>query len=104
MPAPVGRALEYQPTNKVSNMRPHIENKRFWNLPEFALRYIIVDCREAMAANPDNPKCIHGPGNYADQICDASTVIHYRNEHKIRRPRSRDPKRDFENWEDAQWG
>ena len=58
--------------------RPNIENKRFWNLPESALRYIIVDCREAMAANPDNPKSVTGPGNYADQVCDASTVMAYR--------------------------
>jgi hypothetical protein len=58
--------------------RPHIENKRFWNLSLPELRYITADCKAAMAANPDNPKCVTGPGNYADQCNDARTVMHYR--------------------------
>lgn len=33
-------------------------------LPNESLRYIIEDCRNAMAANPSNPKW----GQYADEV------------------------------------
>jgi len=65
-------------------MKPNIENKRFWKLSLSELKYIQNDCEDAMSANPDNPKCWYGAGNYADQYNDTFTVIHYRNEHKIR--------------------
>jgi hypothetical protein len=65
-------------------MKPQIENKRFWKLSLSELQYIARDCEDAMATNPDNPKCWYGAGNYADQYNDTFTVIHYRNEHKIR--------------------
>jgi hypothetical protein len=64
-------------------MKPYIENKRFWKLSLSELKYIARDCEDAMATNPDNPKCWNGPGNYADQYNDVFTVIHYRNWHKI---------------------
>ena len=59
-------------------MRPHIENKRFWELSTHQLRYIIADCNAAITANPNNPKCTHGPGNYADQINDCCTIINWK--------------------------
>jgi len=59
-------------------IKPNIENKRFFKLSTEALQFVIKDCHEAMAAYPANPKCIHGPGNYADQIHDAHSVIRYR--------------------------
>ena len=59
-------------------IKPNIENKRFFKLSTETLEFVIKDCHEAMAAYPANPKCIHGPGNYADQIHDAHSVIRYR--------------------------
>ncbi len=38
------------------------EMKRVAKLPIEALEYTIKDCREAILANPENPKC----GQYAD--------------------------------------
>jgi len=38
------------------------------------LRFIIKDCREALTANPDNPKA----GYYADEICYCSSELHRR--------------------------
>ena len=56
----------------------HLENDNFRQLSDDSLRYIISDCRAAMDANPDNPKCVSGRGNYADQINDAATIITFR--------------------------
>ena len=64
---------------------PHIENIRFWDLPENQLRFIIKDAKEAMAANPEAEKAITGPGNWADQVNDAYTVLGWR---------KRNPKRE----------
>jgi len=58
--------------------RPHIENVHFWNYSQDDLEFTIKDCKEAIAAYPENPKCIHGPGNYADQINDAHTVLRFK--------------------------
>ena len=58
--------------------RPHIENVHFWNYSQDGLEFAIKDCKEAMAAYPANPKCIHGKGNYADQIHDAHTVLRFK--------------------------
>ena len=58
----------------------YLENERFWELSTSQLRFIIGDCRTAMKAYPENPKCIHGPGNYADQINDAATILAWRKE------------------------
>ena len=56
--------------------RPHIENTRFWNLPVFALQYILKDASEAARAMRDhNPKA---ECKYLDQYNDACTVLDYR--------------------------
>ena len=57
--------------------KPHLENKRFWALPEEALRFIIKDAREAAEAMPENPKV----GKYLDEINDACAVLFWRREH-----------------------
>ena len=62
---------------------PHIENIRFWDLPDDELRFIMKDAKEAMDANPEAEKAITGPGNWADQVNDAHTVLGWR----IRNPR-----------------
>jgi len=54
---------------------PHLENIHFWQLPNNSLRYIIADCNAAIQANPSNPKCYTGRGNYADQINDAAAIL-----------------------------
>ena len=59
-------------------MRPQIENVRFWNYNQDALRFVVSDCKETMQSNPTNPKNIYGPHNYADQVHDALTVLRYR--------------------------
>ena len=39
-----------------------------------SLRYVIEDCRAAMAAMPDNPKC----GQYADEVHYCTMELHRR--------------------------
>ena len=39
-----------------------------------SLRYVLWDCRAAMAANPDNPKC----EQYADEVSYCGMEIHQR--------------------------
>jgi hypothetical protein len=58
--------------------KPHIENVHFWKYNEDQLKFTIQDCHEAIEAYPNNPKCIHGKGNYADQIHDAHTVLRFK--------------------------
>jgi hypothetical protein len=58
----------------------NLENTHFWQLPNNSLRYIIADCNAAIQANPSNPKCYTGRGNYADQINDAATILGWRAE------------------------
>ena len=53
---------------------PHIENERFWDIPDSSLRYIIKDATNAIEAMPDNPKI----EKYSDEINDAVTVLHWR--------------------------
>jgi len=53
---------------------PHIENVRFWDLPESSLRYIIKDASQAMNANPMARKAL----KWADEVNDAVTVLHWR--------------------------
>jgi hypothetical protein len=59
--------------------RPHIENKRFWDLPDASLKYIIKDCKDALVAmrslQENHPKI----SQYSDEICDACTVLYQRN-------------------------
>ena len=56
----------------------HIENERFWDLPDDQLHYIIKDASEAINANPTARKATQGPGNWSDQVNDAATVLTYR--------------------------
>jgi|19_taG_2_1085344.scaffolds.fasta_scaffold60078_1 hypothetical protein len=56
------------------------------------------------ATNPDD--AVRATANFFNMVigkpCDA--VADDTGRIVYMRPRSRDPKRDFENWEDAQWG
>jgi len=58
--------------------RPHIENTRFWALPDSSLKFIIKDCKDALVAmrslQDNHPKI----SQYSDEICDACTVLFYR--------------------------
>jgi len=60
--------------------RPSIENTRFWSLPDASLDWIIKDCSEALTAmrslQENHPKSTQ----YADEKCDAVTVLYYRAE------------------------
>jgi hypothetical protein len=73
---------------KMGDGRPrggsHIENVRFWDLPKDSLQYIIKDAGEAIKANPTGRKASSGPGNYADQVNDASTVLGWRKKNGIK--------------------
>jgi hypothetical protein len=53
---------------------PHIENVRFWDLPESSLRYIIKDASDAVGRLPFAKKA----GKWADEVNDAVTVLHWR--------------------------
>ena len=64
---------------------PHIENVRFWDLSDEALRYIMKDAGEAMKANPKARKATSGPGNWADQVNDAHTVLGWRKKKGIKK-------------------
>ena len=61
----------------------HIENVRFWDLSDEELRYIMKDAGEAMKANPTARKATSGPGNWADQVNDAHTVLGWRKKKSI---------------------
>jgi len=63
---------------------PRIENERFWNLPYDSLKYIAKDAGDAMRANPTARKATTGPGNWADQVADAATVMQWRKKNGIK--------------------
>ncbi len=73
---------------KMGDGRPRggarIENVRFWDLSKDELQYIIKDAGEAMRANPKARKATTGPGNWADQVNDASTVLAWRKKNRIK--------------------
>ena len=73
---------------KMGDGRPrggsHIENVRFWDLSKDELQYIMKDAGEAMKANPTGRKATSGPGNYADQVNDAQTVLVWRKKNGIK--------------------
>ena len=75
-------ALEEKTKWKMGDGRPRngarIENERFWDLPYDSLKYIAKDAGEAMKANPTARKATTGPGNWADQVADAATVMQWR--------------------------
>ena len=62
----------------------NIENIRFWNLPKDQLQYIIKDAGKAMKSNPKARKATTGPGNWADQVNDAHTVLGWRKKNGIK--------------------
>jgi hypothetical protein len=57
----------------------HIENIKFWDLPDASLKYIMKDASAAVKANPDGKKA----GKYADEVNDAATVLFWRKQNKI---------------------
>ena len=57
----------------------HIENVKFWDLPDASLKYIQKDAHAAMQANPEGKKA----GKYADEVNDAATVLFWRKKNKI---------------------
>ena len=57
----------------------HIENVKFWDLPDASLKYIQKDASAAMKANPEGKKA----GKYADEVNDAATVLFWRKKNKI---------------------
>jgi len=73
---------------KMGDGRPRngarIENERFWNLPYDSLKYIAKDAGDAMRANPTARKATTGPGNWADQVADAATVMQWRKKNGIK--------------------
>jgi hypothetical protein len=73
---------------KIGDGRPrggsHIENVRFWDLPKDQLQYIMKDADKAVKANPTARKATSGPGNWADQINDADTVLAWRKKNGIK--------------------
>tara|TARA_Y100000034_G_scaffold136371_1_gene212445 strand:+ start:4794 stop:7232 length:2439 start_codon:yes stop_codon:yes gene_type:complete len=54
---------------------PHIQNSRFWDLPNSSLKFIAKDAHEAMIANPTSKKAT---GKWADEVNDAVTVLSWR--------------------------
>ena len=76
--------MEAGPKKKGGRPRggPHIENVRFWDLPEKSqLKYIIKDASQAVAANPTARKA---NGKWADEINDAVTVLYWRKKKGIK--------------------
>ena len=75
--------MEADPKKKGGRPRgaSHIENVRFWDLPEKSLRYIIKDASQAIAANPTARKAA---GKWADEVNDAVTVLHFRKKKGIK--------------------
>lgn len=84
---------------KMGDGRPRngarIENDRFWNLPYDSLKYIAKDAGEAMKANPTARKATTGPGNWADQVADAATVMQWRKKNGIKESVELDEAIDF---------
>ena len=80
--------LEEKTKWKMGDGRPRngarIENDRFWNLPYDSLKYIAKDAGEAMKLNPTARKATTGPGNWADQVADAATVMQWRKKNGIK--------------------
>ena len=75
---------------------PHIENIRYWDLSAEELRYIMKDAGEAMKANPKARKATTGPGNWADQVNDAHTVLGWRKKKGIKEDLDEAPKNYYE--------
>jgi len=80
--------MEADPKAKKGRPRgaPHIENVRFWDLPESSLRYIIADASDAVKRLPMARKA----GKWADEVNDAVTVLHWRKKKGITVEESKD--------------
>ena len=74
--------MEADPKKKGGRPRggPHIENVRFWDLPESSLRYIIKDAADAVSRLPMAKKA----GKWADEVNDAVTVLYWRKKKGIK--------------------
>ena len=74
--------MEADPKEKGGRPRgaPHIQNVRFWDLPESSLRYIINDASDAVKRLPMAKKA----GKWADEVNDAVTVLHWRKKKGIK--------------------
>tara|TARA_Y100000593_G_scaffold54433_1_gene101743 strand:+ start:595 stop:1587 length:993 start_codon:yes stop_codon:yes gene_type:complete len=68
---------------------PHIQNVRFWDLPESSLRYIIKDASDAVKRLPMAKKA----GKWADEVNDAVTVLHWRKKKGITVEEGKDEKK-----------
>lgn len=79
------QAEDESETPKIGRPRggAHIENERFWDLPDDQLHYIIKDASAAVQENPTARKATQGPGNWSDQINDAATVLTYRQNKRL---------------------
>ena len=75
--------MEADPKKKGGRPRgaSHIQNVRFWDLPDSSLRYIIKDASEAIAANPMSRKAA---SKWPDEVNDAVTVLHWRKKKGIK--------------------
>tara|TARA_Y100000310_G_C20657014_1_gene802491 strand:+ start:1320 stop:2156 length:837 start_codon:yes stop_codon:yes gene_type:complete len=67
---------------------PHIENIRFWDLPDSRLRFISKDAHKAMKANPTAKKAT---GKWADELNDAQTVLGWRKRKGISMKEAKQP-------------
>ena len=83
--------MEADPKKKGGKPRgaPHIQNVRFWDLPESSLRYIINDASDAVKRLPMARKA----GKWADEVNDAVTVLHWRKKKGITVEEGKDEKK-----------
>ena len=83
--------MEADPKEKKGRPRgaPHIQNVRFWDLPESSLRYFINDASDAVKRLPMARKA----GKWADEVNDAVTVLHWRKKKGITVEEGKDEKK-----------
>ena len=83
--------MEADPKEKKGSPRgaPHIQNVRFWDLPESSLKYIIADASDAVKRLPMARKA----GKWADEVNDAVTVLHWRKKKGITVEEGKDEKK-----------
>ena len=83
--------MEADPKEKKGRPRgaPHIQNVRFWDLPESSLKYIIADASDAVKRLPMARKA----GKWADEVNDAVTVLHWRKKKGITVEEGKDEKK-----------
>ena len=83
--------MEADPKEKKGRPRgaPHIENVRFWDLPESSLKYIIADASDAVKRLPMARKA----SKWADEVNDAVTVLHWRKKKRITVEEGKDEKK-----------